>query len=87
MHAAKIYQVRKEARMEIRIGDAEGNAGKGIVAWGCKWPEYKARSQVSVTAVKTSNPAVSIVFAVIPHTQNNKRNTSVAFSAQANYAY
>jgi hypothetical protein len=29
MHAVKKYQVRKEARMEFRIEDAEGNEGKG----------------------------------------------------------
>jgi hypothetical protein len=41
--------VRKEARMEFRIGDEEGGmSGKGIVAWGCKRPENKARSQASV---------------------------------------
>jgi hypothetical protein len=28
MHAAKKYQVRKEARMEFRI-DAEGSGGRG----------------------------------------------------------
>jgi hypothetical protein len=38
--------VRKEAGMEFRISDAEG-LGE-VVAWGCKWPEYKARSQASV---------------------------------------
>jgi hypothetical protein len=34
--------VRKEARMEFRIEDAWGRGmkgKKGIVAWGCKWPE------------------------------------------------
>jgi hypothetical protein len=46
MHAAKKYQVRKEASMEFRIGDAEGIGG--VVAWGCKWLEYKARSEASV---------------------------------------
>jgi hypothetical protein len=40
--------VRKEARKEFRIADAEGIGGGGIVAWGCKWPEYKVRSQASV---------------------------------------
>jgi hypothetical protein len=39
---------RKEVRMEFRIQDAEGSGRGGIVAWGCKWPEYKARSQASV---------------------------------------
>jgi hypothetical protein len=28
MHAAKKYQVRKEARMEFRVMDAEGLGGK-----------------------------------------------------------
>jgi hypothetical protein len=37
--------VRKEARMEFRIGDAEG---KGESSVGCKWPENKVRSQASV---------------------------------------
>jgi hypothetical protein len=45
MHAAKKYQVRKEARMEFRIEDAEG---KGESSLGNKWPENKARSQASV---------------------------------------
>jgi hypothetical protein len=34
----KKYQVRKEAGMEFRIVDAEESGGRGIVAWGCKWP-------------------------------------------------
>jgi hypothetical protein len=48
MHAAKKYQVRKEARMEFRIVDAERNEGKGDSSVGCKWPENKTRSQASV---------------------------------------
>jgi hypothetical protein len=34
--------VRKEAKIEFRIVDAEGNkVKKGIVAWGCKLSETK----------------------------------------------
>jgi hypothetical protein len=41
MHAAKKYQVRKEARMEFRIEDDEWEGEKGKVAWDYKWPETK----------------------------------------------
>jgi hypothetical protein len=34
----KKYQVRKEARMEFRIEDAEGEGDSRV---GCKWPENK----------------------------------------------
>jgi hypothetical protein len=39
MHAAKKYQVRKEARMEFRIVDTDGLSGGGqIVAWVVNGP-------------------------------------------------
>jgi hypothetical protein len=44
-NAAKKYQVRKVARMEFRIEDAEGEGESSV---GRKWPENKARFQASV---------------------------------------
>jgi hypothetical protein len=45
MHAVKKYQVRKEARMEFRIEDAQREGESSV---GRKWPKNKARSQASV---------------------------------------
>jgi hypothetical protein len=41
MHAAKKYQVRQEARMEFRIGDAYGGVGERESSVGRKWSETK----------------------------------------------
>jgi hypothetical protein len=53
--------VRKEARIEFRIEDAEGCRGKRIVAWGCKWPEYKARSQAPLLVTASVVPSSPIL--------------------------
>jgi hypothetical protein len=62
MHAAKKYQVRREASMKFRIEDAEGKGG-GVVAWDCKWSQYKARSPTTPPPLPSASSILNSILA------------------------